>query len=99
MTPMEVEEGRSRVVITNVKPEIECGRYPVKRTAGEKVIVEADIFADGHDAVSAAVLYANKAPDRGSSLPWNCLRTTGGEGNSRSRSQGYMSTVWKRGWI
>src|SRR5437867_5553439 len=57
MTPMEVEEGRSRVVITNVKPEIECGRYPVKRTAGEKVIVEADIFADGHDAVSAAVLY------------------------------------------
>ncbi len=54
---MEVEEGRSRVVITNVKPEIECGRYPVKRTAGEKVIVEADIFADGHDAVSAAVLY------------------------------------------
>src|SRR5436309_1170458 len=54
---MQVEEGRSRVVITNVQPEIDCGRYPVKRTVGEKVIVEAEIFADGHDAVSAALLH------------------------------------------
>jgi len=50
-------ENKRRVVIENVKPEIDCGRFPVKRVAGEKVIVMADIFADGHDAVSARVLY------------------------------------------
>ena len=50
-------EPPGRIQIQRVTPQIDCGRYPVKRTAGEKVIVEADIFADGHDAVSAAVLY------------------------------------------
>ncbi|HSE87763.1 MAG TPA: alpha-1,4-glucan--maltose-1-phosphate maltosyltransferase [Candidatus Binatia bacterium] len=49
--------GRSRAVIENVKPEIDCGRFPAKRTVGERMIVEADIFADGHDALSALLLY------------------------------------------
>jgi starch synthase (maltosyl-transferring) len=50
-------QGRSRAVIENVKPEIDCGRFPAKRTVGERVTVEADIFADGHDAISALLLY------------------------------------------
>ncbi len=56
---MEIE-GRKRVVIQNVKPEIDCGRFPVKRIAGDKVVVSADIFADGHDALSARVLYRKR---------------------------------------
>lgn len=51
------EDGRKRVIIEGVEPEIDCGRYPIKRTAGERVIVEADIFTDGHDAISALLLY------------------------------------------
>lgn len=59
-----IEEGRNRVVITNVYPEIDCGRFPIKRTPGEKVVVEADIFADGHDQLGAVVLYREeRAPD------------------------------------
>jgi starch synthase (maltosyl-transferring) len=50
-------ELRRRVVIENVKPEIDCGSFPIKRVVGEKVVVEADVFADGHDSVSASVLY------------------------------------------
>lgn len=50
-------DGRRRVVIENVKPEIDGGRFSIKRVAGEKVGVTADIFADGHDAVWANVLY------------------------------------------
>ncbi len=46
-----------RVVIENVQPEIDGGRYPIKRTLGEGVVVEADIHADGHDILSAVVLY------------------------------------------
>ncbi|HXV83515.1 MAG TPA: alpha-1,4-glucan--maltose-1-phosphate maltosyltransferase [Candidatus Binatia bacterium] len=51
------KQGRSRVVIENVKPEIDCGRFFAKRTVGERMTVEADIFADGHDALSALLLY------------------------------------------
>jgi starch synthase (maltosyl-transferring) len=51
------EESRRRVVIEGVKPEIDAGRFPIKRTVGEKVVVEADIFADGHDAIACVLGY------------------------------------------
>lgn len=41
------------VVIENVEPLIDGGRYPVKRVIGDDLIVEADIFKDGHDLISA----------------------------------------------
>ena len=49
--------GRERIVIESVTPQIECGRYPVKRVAGEELVVQADIFSDGHDEVAAVLLY------------------------------------------
>ena len=54
---MKPDEGRVRVVIEGMTPEIDCGRFPIKRIIGDKVTVEADIFADGHDALSAVLLY------------------------------------------
>ncbi len=48
-----------RVVIENVSPEIDGGRFPVKRTVGEKVTVTADIHTDGHDLIAAVLLYKN----------------------------------------
>jgi starch synthase (maltosyl-transferring) len=50
-------EGRSRVIIEGVQPEVDAGLFPAKRVAGDSVVVEADIFSDGHDVLSAVVLY------------------------------------------
>ena len=50
-------DGRLRVVITRLSPEIDGGRFAIKRVSGEKVVVEADVFADGHDQVCCQVLY------------------------------------------
>src|ERR1700751_304146 len=52
-----MHEGRKRVVIENVKPEIDSGLFPIKRVIGEQVLVQADIFTDGHDSVSGSILY------------------------------------------
>ena len=41
------------VVIENLQPLVNGGRYPIKRVVGEDVVVEADVFKDGHDAVAA----------------------------------------------
>ncbi len=49
------EDGRRRVVIEKVAPEIDCGRYPIKRTPGERVRVTATAIADGHDVVAAVL--------------------------------------------
>ena len=55
--PEAQKEGRHRVVIERVSPEIDCGRFPIKRAIGEKVVVEADVFADGHDQISCQIVY------------------------------------------
>jgi starch synthase (maltosyl-transferring) len=54
---MSVHELRRRAIISGVKPEVDCGRFAIKRAVGESVAVEADVFADGHDAVSCLLLY------------------------------------------
>jgi starch synthase (maltosyl-transferring) len=46
-----------RVVIERVEPEVDGGRFAIKRTVGEEVRVRADIYADGHDLLSAMLLY------------------------------------------
>jgi len=46
-----------RIQIQNVRPQVDCGRYPAKRTQGDRVDVRADIFKDGHDVLRAVVRY------------------------------------------
>ena len=40
-------------VIENLQPLVDGGRYPIKRVVGEDLVVEADVFKDGHDVVAA----------------------------------------------
>jgi starch synthase (maltosyl-transferring) len=63
------EDGRKRVVIENVKPEIDDGTFPAKRVVGEKVEVSADIFSDGHDSLSALLLYRRAKDTAWTSVP------------------------------
>jgi len=48
---------RSRVQIESVRPKINGGRFPIKRVVEDTVKVEADIFVDGHNELSAVLLY------------------------------------------
>jgi starch synthase (maltosyl-transferring) len=48
---LNAEDGHRRVVIENVTPSVDGGRFPVKRVVGDSLIVEADAFADGHDEI------------------------------------------------
>ena len=58
-----VRHGRSswspaeRIAIENVYPELDCGRFPVKRVVGDQFDVWADIFRDGHDIIAAVLRY------------------------------------------
>jgi starch synthase (maltosyl-transferring) len=58
---MAPPDGRSRVIIENVTPEIDGGTFAAKRVCGERVIVEADIFADGHEMISGMLLFRREA--------------------------------------
>jgi starch synthase (maltosyl-transferring) len=45
----------ARIQIQEVAPQLDCGRYPVKHTAGERIEVTARIFRDGHETLGAAI--------------------------------------------
>jgi len=46
-----------RLVLENVSPKLDGGRYPIKRMIGRSVDVGADIFKDGHDLIAARILF------------------------------------------
>jgi starch synthase (maltosyl-transferring) len=46
-----------RLAIENVAPSVDDGRFAAKRIVGDAIVVEADIFADGHEALAAELLW------------------------------------------
>ena len=56
-TVAQERDGRSRVVIERLQPQIDGGRFPIKRTVGEQVSVTVDMFADGHDLLAGVLKY------------------------------------------
>ena len=58
---MKPAHGQNRVVIEEVSPQVNAGRYPVARILGDKVQVTAAIFADGHDHTAARLLAKNSS--------------------------------------
>ena len=96
--PGRQPDGRKRVAIESVAPEIDGGRFPAKRTIGEKVTVEADVFADGHDALTCVTRYRHETASEWTEVPMVALV------NDRWRAEfavtelgHYLFTV--EGWI
>ena len=61
--PIALTDGRVRVVIENIQPAVDGGRFPVKRITGDEVVVEADCFADGHDVVACMLKWRSAGSD------------------------------------
>ena len=70
---MKPSEGRRRVVIEELQPQVNGGRYPAKRVLGDHVTVTAAIFSDGHDHVAARLLYRHSSQKTWASVPFTAL--------------------------
>jgi starch synthase (maltosyl-transferring) len=66
-------EGRRRVVIEGITPQVDGGRFPAKRTVGDQVRVEADVFTDGHDAIAASLLARREGSAEWTEIPMQAL--------------------------
>jgi starch synthase (maltosyl-transferring) len=66
-------DGRRRAVIDRVYPEIDCGRYAVKRVVGDRMSVEADVFADGHDVLACMLGFRHDADSDWTEVPMTAL--------------------------
>ena len=87
-----------RVVIERVRPEINCGRFAIKRVVGESVVVEADVFADSHDQLACRLLYWDGTQSEPRHTRMEALRNDRWRGEFRVSNIGsYRYTI--EGWI
>ena len=71
---------RVRVIIENITPQVDCGRFAAKRVLGDTVVVEADVFTDGHDKVRCMLLHRAESETEWQETPMTAL------GNDRWRA-------------
>lgn len=98
-----------RVIITNIAPQIEGGRYPAKATIHDEFVISADVFTDGHDEVSASVLLKHTKQRQWKELPMQLLNNDRWElpvypdktGFYQFQVQGWIDhfTTWKKGLV
>ena len=96
--PEPVAGGRLRVVIEAVSPEVDGGRFPSNRSLGERVAIEADVFADGHDALACVMRYRHQSEASWTELPMAAL------GNDRWRAEFTVTELGRylytfEGWV
>jgi starch synthase (maltosyl-transferring) len=91
-------ERAGRVVIEHLRPEVDAGRFPVKRSVGQSVEVRVAMFADGHDRLAGVLRHRHVERDDWSETPLrpepNDLWTAGFEVLEEGR---YEYTV--QGWV
>jgi len=90
-------DGRIRVVIESVSPAVDDGRFAAKRVIGDRVVVEADCFTDGHDAVAARVLWRREDDSKWREGPMTFLGNDRWRGSFVAEALGryrYTVTAW-----
>jgi starch synthase (maltosyl-transferring) len=99
--------GPKRVIITNVSPRVEEGRFPAKAVEQEEISITADIFSDGHDEIAASA-YVKHAKDKAwTELPmqfmvndhWQAKLKLEKTGIYQFKIEGWVDhyTTWKKG--
>lgn len=81
------EMSRARAMIERVSPEVDAGRFPVKRIVGEEVIVEADVFVDGHDQLYCLLLHRPAGTKSWEEVPMTAI------GNDRWRASFHVAAL------
>jgi starch synthase (maltosyl-transferring) len=98
--PDEVGTRRS-IVIERILPQLDGGRYPVKRVVGDQLVGTADIFADGHDLLDAALLIRADDEDAWREAPMRPVDNDRWAGHvvlNRNRWHAYAVEAWRDAW-
>jgi starch synthase (maltosyl-transferring) len=100
--PGDDEVGTRRsIVIERIQPELDGGRYAIKRVVGDHLLVTADIIADGHDLLDAALLLRADDEDAWTEAPMRPVdndRWSGHVELRRNRRHRYAIEAWRDAW-
>lgn len=85
------------VVIDDIYPSLEAGRYPIKRVVEEPLTVAADIFKDGHDVITAMLKWRKAGTRRWFENPMKQMENDRWQGECSFPSVGrweYLIEAW-----
>jgi starch synthase (maltosyl-transferring) len=97
MARNSTSDGRVRAVVESISPSVDAGRFAAKRIVGDRVIVEADCFADGHDVLAARLLWRQDGETAWHEEPMAPLGNDRWRGSFMVASKGryrYTVTAW-----
>ncbi|HWE80740.1 MAG TPA: alpha-1,4-glucan--maltose-1-phosphate maltosyltransferase [Gaiellaceae bacterium] len=73
MPPRSRTKTPPRILLENVEPTIDCGRFRAKQTLGRRVVVSADVIRDGHEVLGARVRYKGPSAKDWSAAPLDAV--------------------------
>jgi starch synthase (maltosyl-transferring) len=89
--------GKKRVIITNVYPSVESGKYTAKAVAGDEIEFSADVFGDGHDLISASLFVRSTDSEAIQEVPMEFLLNDRWEVSWLFAQPGRFE-FWVEGW-
>jgi len=89
--------GKKRVIISNVYPTVESGLYAAKAVAGDEILFSADVFGDGHDAISASLYLRETGSGQVVELPMKYINNDHWEVSHEFDQTGRYE-FWVDGW-
>ena len=95
---LERAKARKRVIIEGVQPEVDGGRFHIKRTVGDRLRVEADIVTDGHDVIAAELLYRREQDAEWQAAPMQPLVNDRWQGEFQVQELGRYRYALQ-GWV
>ena len=91
-------QGLQRVVVEHVTPEIDGGRFCIKKVVGDNITVEADVFADGHDYTGCRLLYKHEKENNWYYVPMQLINNDRYQASFDTTETGFYNyTV--TGWV
>ncbi len=84
-------------MIERVRPEIDEGQFPIKRVVGVSVVVEADVFTDGHDEIAGMIRYRHEREHEWTEVALTFVENDRWRASFDVREQGlyyYSVTAW-----
>ena len=82
-------QNQRRVIVENVLPHLDNGEFFIKRIIGQKVYVTADVLADGHDVIEAAVQYKHEKDKKWSESRMIAIENDAFAGEFSVQKQGF----------
>lgn len=91
-------QNQTRIIIENIKPQLDGGVFQIKRIVGQTVTVTADVFSDGHDVVECCVKYKHEKDKKWSEV--RLIPTSNDEWTTsfKVEKQG-VYTYFVEGWV